>query len=279
MAGWRLGGAVQPVARDTAPAARIAGAGPVELVVPTEWSVRSRLPVEGLRPERTTVLAPTAGVPAYVVVTVEKVDHPSLVPAALRAVTLRPVPEPVRTTVLERPAWGYGELPIKGNRLMDVTVVPSTVGVLAIACIAPRQWWSAATGCAGGLRAMRLPDGAWLRPSPDVAFYARLPMVVRRLDRERSLGRAGLRRARTPEAQSVQARRLGLAYERAASALAPYAGPGEGATRVIAALRRSARAHRRLAGAAASGSPRRYARARQAIDGLDARLAGAFERG
>ena len=88
-------------------------------------------------------------------ITLTPIDHPSLLPPVLRGLMPAKLPEPKKTEPLGAPAWRYGELPVSDVRLLEVTVVPSTVGAMTVACIAPRESWVAALGCAGDIRDAR----------------------------------------------------------------------------------------------------------------------------
>ena len=102
---------------------------------------------------------------------------------------------------------------------------------------------------------LALRGGAWLEPGAGLAFRARLPKAVDKLNARRVTLRAKLRGAETRRGQARFAKRLSKAYGTAAATLAPVA-PAKGAeAKVVAALRGSAAAYKQLAAAAAHGWP------------------------
>ena len=153
---------------------------------------------------------------------------------------------------------------------MEITVLPTTAGVLAIACLAPRFTFSAAAGCETALR-LTLNRARALVPAHDLGFKLRLGDVARRLDQVRVEQRVTLRRARTPRAQALTARRLAAAHAQAARALAPLARRGTTA-RVVALLRRSSSAYGKLSRSATTKDRATFVLASRAIDEADDRL-------
>ncbi len=125
------------------------------------------------------------------------------------------------------------------RRTAEVTLVPTTAGVLTVACLSDSADASGAAGCASQIGGLRLNAGDWVKPSADVAARAAAPAVLRQLDGARLEARAALGRAATPGGQQRAARRLAAVHARAASALSPYAGGAAGP--VVAALRAAAR--------------------------------------
>jgi hypothetical protein len=271
--GWWAAGraAAPPAVSPDAPRAGVAG--PVHFRVASDWVPVPRVPgVDGL-PAASAAFTPAASLQAYAFVTFSATDGPSLLPRALRDLMPASLPKPSKTELLGLPAWRYGELSISRDRMLEVTVVPSTVGTMAVACVAPRENWVAALGCAGDLRQVTLPkDAAWLPPSADVAAREAIPGLVAALDGKRVALRARLGAARTRGGQSRLAARLASAYDTAALRLADLS-PGTGAAAaVLAELRANARSYARLGDAAAAGAPGRYRRAKVAVRQSEARL-------
>jgi hypothetical protein len=180
-------------------------------------------------------------------------EHAALTLARPAARSLLPARGPRRAAWLAgHPAWRYGR----------VTLLPTTAGVLALAC---DRCAEGVTGVSGAIA---------LAPSPDLAFRLRLPGVLARLDGERVSARAALRRARTRRAQASAARALAAAYRRATGVLEPLAGPAQ--RPVVAALTGLAGAYDRLARA---DSPARYAAARGAVAAAERGAAPLLSRG
>jgi hypothetical protein len=255
---------------------RSARVGAAALSVPGRWAP-ARLAgtgLAGLDPRRTTVLSPSPGLSARVVVTLARVGDPSLLPAGLRsAIGGRPA-APRATRVAGHAAWLYSGLQLSGRWQMEVSVVPTSAGVLAVACIAPSFAWSAAVGCAQGVAAVRLAGATFFSPSPDLSFRLRLPGVIAALDRARVAGRDALRAAHTRPGQARAALALARAHAAAESAVAPLA--GESGAALLTALHATVSAYGRLAAAASHGWPARYRLARRAVVRADARLADAL---
>jgi hypothetical protein len=278
VAGWLVRGATAPApAGHAAPLAQTGHAGPARVTVPGDWKPVAAMPgLKGMDPRATAVFQPVAAISAYAVVTFAPVGDPSLVPASLRPLLPAALPKPKPETLGGARAWRYGEMPAAGDRTMELTVAPTDRGVFAVACIAAREAWVAALGCAEQLRSVSLDHGTWLQPGADVAVRARIPGAIARLDARRVTIRSKLHRARTAAAQRRLGRRLAAAYATAAGELAPIA-PRTGApARVVAALRAAADANRRMAVAAGHHWPGRYALARGAVKRSDAELSRAL---
>jgi hypothetical protein len=275
--GWWAGGRASepPTASPDAP--RSAAAGPVRFQVTSDWVPVPRVPgVDGL-PATTAAFTPTASLRAYAVVTVAPTDDPSLLPQPLRELMPAKLPQPKKTDLLGLPAWRYGELSISGDRMLEVTVVPSSVGTMAVACMAPRESWVAALGCADDIRKVDLPkDETWLPPAPDVAAREAIPGIVGGLDAKRVKLRARLKAARTRGAQSRIAAKLSSAYHLAELKLGDTS-PGKGAAgAVLARLKANAINYAKLGNAAAAAAPRRYKKAKRAVKKSEAQLKAAL---
>ncbi len=252
---------------------RIVQAGDARLAVPADWAP-ARSGSTGLDAPRMVVLDPSPGLRARVVAVFGPADDASLVPAALRAQLRSPPARPRTTSLGGRPAWAYSALATRGSGVeLKVTVLPTTAGVLALACTSPADEFTA-SDCGAEVRAVSVRGGATLRPSPVIALAARLPAVLAELDRERAKGRAALARARTRERQAVLAQDLARLHLAAASSL-PAGGPD--GLPLVDGLERSGRAYAALGLAAEAGSTTRFASARRAIRGAEASVEGAID--
>ena len=273
-AGWIVRSATTQEPPPPPPAPRSVDLGLVRVAVGGSWApARLALAgVPGLDERTTAAFAPTPGLPAHAIVTLAPIEDATLVPAALRSLLSRPLPEPRKAQLLGAPAWTYGAQPLPGDRIMEITVAPTSAGALAVACVSKSSSWVAASGCAKGLKRMSIEDASWLAPSQDLALRAKAAGVIERLDSRRVAMRAKLRSAETPRAQSRIAGRLAREYALAASTLAPSAPAGGPGKRLVAALRDSSATHRALATAAANQWPARYRRARRAITRRDVHL-------
>jgi hypothetical protein len=270
-AGWWIRSAAGPDAPRVAPVAVPVTVGPVVLVPPARWTaVDASAGLPATDPSTTAAFELEPGVPGRAIVTLAPADDPSLLPKALRDIARGPLPAPQKTTLLGHEAWSYPSLNATGRRTADVTVLATSAGVLAVACLSDSADANGAAGCASQIAGLRLSSGEWLRPSADLAAAAVAPPILRRLDSARLDARAALHRARTPRGQAHAARRLSAVHARAAGSLAPYADGRAGP--VVAALRASSRSYAQLAAAAGARAPQRYRTARGAVRRDDAAL-------
>jgi hypothetical protein len=260
--GWTLravttGSALRPAAAPVA-----ATLGPATVTTADGWVLDAPGTTIG---DASAEFSPVPGLRAKAIVVFDAMQHPSLVPGELRAMLRDPLPAPRRARLAGAPAWTYAQRPLADGRLMKVTVAPTTRGVLAVACIATRNAWTAARDCATGIREVSLSGVAALVPGPDLALRARLPGVIERLDARRTDLRPRLARAGTRHGQARLAARLSRAYARAAAGLRPVAPERGASARVVRQLTRAARAHRRLAVATRARRPERHRVARRAV--------------
>lgn len=271
---------------DAAPRSRIESStrasalGPVRVSTPAEWRP---LPTRAsgfrrIAAQPTLVFEPAPGLLARAVLTIaplDSTDSASLVPQPMREAAARPLELPRAVRLDGRAAWLYSAVPVGAGETMDVTVLPTTGGVVAIACRAPKLASAAAAGCASGVR-LDLHRAPPLRPTGDLGFRLRLGGVARRLDQQRVVHRARLQQARRPRAQARAARRLAGAHAQAARALAPFARSGA-AARAVALLHASSRAYDRLSRSATAGDGAAFRRAARSIDAVDGRLRSTYE--
>lgn len=275
LAGWWVGDATRPAPQAPPPPVREVKIGPVGVAVSGEWSaVDGPRSLRGLDPAVARVFAPTAGLSVRAVLSAGPAVDPTLLPRALRTRLGDPVPEPVAVRVAGARAWTYrGPSPSgDGERLIEVTVLPTTAGVLSVGCLASHASWNAARGCAGGIERLDLAGARVLAPSEDLAFRQRLGAMIDGLDQRRVDLRRTLRRSRTAPRQAAAANRLSRVHRGVAATLAPLAPETGAPVKLNAALRDTARAYRRLAIGARRGSAVRYARARRGIRAAEARL-------
>jgi hypothetical protein len=255
-------------------ATRHVDVGAARLVVPGDWRaapVRSA-GIAGLDPASTAVLEPYSGAPSRTIVTVAPIDDASLLPRPLRAAAAVPLPPARPTRLAGLRAWLYAGLRMaSGDRTMNVTVLPTTAGAIAVACVSPIAWSPAGGQCASSVEAVGLRAAGTLTPSPDLALRLRLSPVVATLDAVRVRARAGLRHAATPATQARWARALARADRAAAVSLRPVAGAA-----LLQALAGTARAYERLAAAATAGSAGAFSGARREIDRAEAGLAASL---
>jgi hypothetical protein len=208
------------------------------------------------------------------VVTFGTADERSLIPRALGELVEPPRSPPRVTSLAGRPAWVYHGLNARRwSLVMDVTVLPTTEGMLALACASPRD---AGPACAPSVTSVSLRGAAALEPSPSVALAAQLPAMLAPLDQARVDGRAALSRARTREAQAIAVDRLADEHQAAADRLRTEFGTA--ARAVIAGLEGSGRAYAALGTAASDGSAARFRAAGREVRVAEAGLTRDIDR-
>ena len=247
------------------PATQVVRAGVAALEVPRAW--RTVAP-HGEGAGSTAVLAPSAGSPARMIVTIAPPVDRSLVPRALRELVRDLGDGPRATLVAGHRGWRYAGPAARGSdETISVTVLPSAVGVLGIACVPA----SSSPDCAASVASVSMGGAAAFLPSHDLALRLRLPRVLAALDRERVHSRARLRQAGSAGAQTRLARRLARAHLAAADSLRPVAGGADAA--LVDRLSDTAGAYFALGRAASGSSPSRFRAARQDVHVAEARLA------
>jgi hypothetical protein len=275
-AGWTIrGGAGADAVAPPAPP-RAVELGALRLAVDGAWRPAPPPPgFGGLDPATSAVFEPEAGIPARVVLTFAPAADASLLPPVLRAAAGDALTAPRRTDLLGLPAWRYPEQAIQGGRVMEVTLVPTSAGTLAVACVVGDATWSTALWCSAGLRALSLGDARPMRPAAGLALRSAVPAAIERLAAKRTALRARLAGATTRRGQAMLSRRIGAAYARAAERLAPLApaqAAGEPATALAGRLRSVARSYRKLSLAARSNRPPAFDRARRAVRAGEAQV-------
>jgi hypothetical protein len=257
-------------------ATRAVRAGAATLTVPTGWRIVA-LPAGGAGGTSTS-LTPASGSPDRVIVTVGEAVDRSLVPPQLRRLVLDLGRGPQPVNLAGHRAWRYATLPARNsNDPIDVTVLPTTAGVLGIACASSGWSWSAPSGCSSSIESVAVDSAEILVPQPDLAFRLRLPAVLDALNQARVRDRAALRRATTAKGQAQLAQALAREHLAAADSLRPAASAA--GTPLVDRLTDTARAYDELARAAAGGSAARYAAARQRVTSAEEQLAAAADKG
>jgi hypothetical protein len=258
-----------------APAPRVVQAGPARLALPADWrpTTLASARVVGLDPQSAVALETYPGSFVRVVAAFTKTDDASLIPQAFRDLLGTAPSHPRSTRLAGWPAWHYAPRPTAtGDGTLELTVVPTTRGVLTVACLWPAADLSA--GCAPAPEVVTVADAAPLVPSKSLALGLYIPTVLRPLDRARVNGRAVLARAATPSAQAASARRLARAYRIAAASLHSTTGPAGAA--LEARLLTARRAYAHLGSAAMHGSLARFAAARDEVNEAERNVAAAL---
>jgi hypothetical protein len=279
--GWRAGSATMSRPPAVSGESRAVRFGPVRLTVPNAWVPvnPARAGIPGLDPSRTLAFRIVPGLSGDALVTLAAPADPSLIPFSLRR-ALTAAPGPPKATVLAgHRAWSYENVATRrAGAVMDVAVVPTSMGVLAVACVAPRRVFVAVVGCEHDLGRISLPGARVLAPAPQLAFRLRLSAAFERLNHLRARGDRTLRAARNRNAQALALREVAMAYDGAVDDLAPVA-PGDGApAALVAAMRDAARAYQAAGAAAAAGAYADYTAARTVVRAAEAGVSEALDR-
>jgi hypothetical protein len=265
---------------DSAPVAtipQVASSGPIRLELDGGWmAVRplAALDASGLRD--LMAFEPLPRLPGLAWIARAPADSRSLIPAGVRARISGTLPEPEGTTLAGARAWRYAALPLRAGRMLELTVQPTSAGVLVVGCEAPWAWWPTVTGCAGGV--LSVAGVRTQPPSADIALRERLPAVIARLNAARAKGGQALTSARTARGQRRAARALAAAHAAAAAKLVPLAAADGAGVAVVVRLKAGAAAYRGLAAAAGRKAPKRYAAARAKVRKTGAALRKALAR-
>jgi hypothetical protein len=272
VAGAALGTALAPDATDPRP-----GDGPprfgwksgvARIALPAGWEpLRRRSSLPGLN-DATAVW----GLYSTVALDTRAPEDSSLLPADVVAASAGDLPAPRLRELHGRRAWRY-EIPGSrpSTRLVALTL-PTTRGVVTIACEADVAWiGAAAEDCEEAMGALQLEGASQLTPAPETAARIVLPATVARLNRQRRSGRRALAATRSPRRRSAAARQLARAYVTFADRLRPLAA-GE-ARRLPVACADLARQYRALAVASRRRDASSAHRAGAAIEMGERRLA------
>lgn len=272
--GWTLGAAMRGD-RPSPTGSQIVAVGQVRVQVSDTWSRDSAgLNLPALVGPDSRAFAPFPGLAARVLFTLTPATRPSLLPVGLEE-NLQSAPGPPgNATVANRRAWVYRSLATGvRDRRVDFYALPTTAGVLGIACVAPAASFGVVADCAELVEGVAVPGGRILAPTRKLVFLRNLPGVLARLDRSRTHGRRALRAAMRRRGQAAAAGSLSDAHRRALSTLAPIAA-GPAPVAITRALRATALGYGNLKAAAFGGWPRRYARALSEVTRAERRLDG-----
>jgi hypothetical protein len=162
----------------------------------------------------------------------------------------------------------------KDRRVLDIVVVPTTLGVATIACssavVAPDE-------CAQVLRGLHLTGGSFLPLSAESAFLAGLPDAMKTLGAQRLRLRTRLTRAGLVAGAARTAYRLAGTYGTADRALRPLAAPHSEARSTVILLRRLRSRYFTLAAAIRARDRGAFKAAARSIETNEQRLAARVE--
>jgi hypothetical protein len=276
--GWALGGQLTkepPV--PAVPSERLAALGPLHFDLDGAWTpVAAKGELADMRVRELRVFAPVAGLPGRTWIARAPATDRTLVPTSIRDRLAKPLGPPQKTIVAGHTAWSYGTLALRSGEQLELTVLPTSAGMVLFGCEASKAWWSTVTGCARSVRAVG--GASTVLPSAALPFQHRIGKVVTVLNRKRRYAGRALLHAHTPAGQSAAALRIAAAHRAAAAALAPLAPKSGAPAALLRRLRASAAAYGALGHAAARHDRPRYAAARHRAHRADAALRKALHR-
>ena len=225
------------------------------LGVPADWRRSSSdLAVTALGLRDAIVLLPGSIGGATIMAGMSSATGATLLPAALTP-RLDRVPRPASVRLDRMTALRYADLPVGGlTRRMTVFAVPTSRGVLTLACLAPpRDAAALRPVCDRVALSLRLTRGRALASGPSARYQAGLNALVGTLDAVRADERAKLASAGKASQQARHAERLAGAYAEAhAAGSEQEVSPREAAAhaRILAALGATRAAYAQMADAA-----------------------------
>jgi hypothetical protein len=256
-----------------APAGAVVSAGALRVTLPEGWTpTRTGPKLPGFEGAQAAF---ARSYDSDIAIALLPARSPSLLPPALDVATNPASARPriqragaVRAYDYTRPG------PVKDQRVLDIVVVPTTLGVATIACssavVAPDE-------CAQALHGLRLAGGSFLPLSAESAFLAGLPDAVRNLAAQRVRLRTRLTRAGLVAGAARTAYRLAGAYGTADRALRPLAAPHSDARSTVILLRRLRSRYFTLAAALRARDRAAFKAAARSITTNEQRLAARIE--
>lgn len=280
LAGWGASRALRSPSGDAADASRTVTIGRARLKVPTSWTAMNptKAGIPGLDSTSTRAFRIDDGLGRHAFVTLAAPADRGLIPSSLRPELRSPFGAPIPFFLAGYPAWSYSRVSTaRPNVVMEVTVLPTTAGVLAVACPS-RSAVASPSECDQDVDQVFVAGAHVLRPTPETAFQLAMSPVLTQLQNERAAVEPKLTAARDGGAQAQALQVFGEAYSAAARRLDPLApSPGRAAT-LVASLHSAARAYRAAAIAASIGAIGDYSVARAAVKAAESKVARALSR-
>ena len=179
-----------------------------------------------------------------------------------------PLGKPQRATLGGERATGYTALSLRGvNGLVDVYTLSTSVGVVAVTCIAPVDDPLPAGSCPADITALtvKVPRKA----EPVDQLKAALPRLTTALNQARVSGRTSLVAGGDTAAQQKAAAAIATAYSAAATDAAKVAPKTGDGSQLPGAFSEAARSYGALATAASTGDADAWAHARKEVDAAE----------
>jgi hypothetical protein len=280
LAGWGVARGLRPPSRDAAGASRSVTIGPARLKVPSSWAAidPASAGIPGLDSTSTRAFRIEDGLGRRAFVTFAAPADRWLIPSSLRPELRSPFGAPIPAFLGRYDAWSYlGVSTTRPNVVMEVTVLPTTAGVLAVACTSPSAV-GVVSECDEEVEELFVSGAHVLRPTPETAFRLAMSPVLTRLQDDRAAVEAKLIAARDGGAQAQALQAFGEAYAAAARRLDPLAPRSGRAATLVASLHGAARAYRAAGMAASVGAFGNYFAARAAVKAAESKVATALGR-
>jgi hypothetical protein len=278
LVGWGVARALRSPTRDAAGASRTITLGPASLKVPASWSAinDASAGIPGLDSTSTRGFRIEDGLGQRAFVTLAAPADRWLIPSSLRRELRPPFGTPIPGFLAGYPAWSYsGVSTAHPNVVMELTVLPTTAGVLAVACTS-RSAVAASSNCDQDVEQLFVSGAQILRPTPDTGFRLAMSPILTRLQDDRAAVEPKLIAARDGGAQAQALLAFGEAYAAAARRLDPLAPRLGQAATLVASLHSAARAYRAAGVAASTGAFGDYFAARAAVKAAESKVATAL---
>jgi len=255
-----------PVA-PSAPAVTVkSGAATVQLH--SGWTLQKKVPtVPGLAVANTQALAPADGGKGRMLVTMLTGENAALPKATMDALRV-PLGKPQRATLGGERATGYTALSVQGvNGLVDVYTLKTSVGLVAVTCVAPIDDPLPAGSCPADVTAITVTVPR--KAQPDDRLLSALPRLTTALNQARVTGRTALAGSKDSVTQAKAATSVAAAYDSAAADAAKVAPKSGEGSQLPAAFSEAARSYRALAAAATKHDDSAWAYARREVDAAE----------
>jgi hypothetical protein len=281
LAGWGVGRALRSPSPNAAGASRTVTVGLARLQVPPTWTAikPASANIPGLDPTSTRAFRIDDGLAQHAVVTLAPPADRWLIPSSLRPALRPPLGAPIPTFLADYPAWSYSSVATaRPNVVMQLTVLPTSAGVLAVACTS-RSVVAGPSQCDQDVAQISVSDARVLRPTPETAFRFAMSPVLTRLQDDRAALERELNAARDAGAQAQALQAFGKAYAAAARGLDPLAPRLGRAAILVASLHNAASAYRAAGMAANTGAFGDYFVARAAVTAAESHVAKVLAHG
>jgi hypothetical protein len=275
LAGWGVARALRSPNAPSSSRTMTLGFG--RLKVPPNWTAitPARAGIPGLDSASTRAFRIDDGLGQHAFVTLAPPADRWLIPSSLRPALRPPFGAPIPGFLAGYPAWSYSNVATaRPSVVMELTVVPTTAGVLAVACTSPLV--AAPTGCDLDVKQIFVSAARVLRPTADTAFRFAMSPVLTRLQGDRAALEPKLNAARDAGAQALALEAFGKAYATAARGLDRFAARRGPTATLVASLDSAARAYRAAGMAASIGAFGDYFVARAAVKAAESKVATAL---